>query len=317
MDPHRPSIGAHLPLAAGMVRAVDRAHAIGADAIQIFADNPTAWRRRSEPPVEQAAFRARLNDHGIAPVAIHASYLINLAGPADDLFERSVALLESELRVAPSFGAAFVNVHTGSHRDTSIEDGISRFAEGAARVLSAVDAGADAAVLILENAAGSGWAVGSTIDELARIADALATRGVGADRVGFCLDTSHLWGAGRPISDPQEVEQVIEEFDARIGLARLRLIHLNDSKAALGSRLDRHEHIGAGQIGPAGLGHLVRHRRLGHVAFLLETPGMDEGYDAINVGRARDLLADRPLGDMPPGSVTVAGSRSKRTAAPA
>ncbi|MEK6719208.1 MAG: deoxyribonuclease IV [Chloroflexota bacterium] len=317
MDPHRPRVGAHLPLAAGMVRAVDRAHEIGADALQIFADNPTAWRRRSGPPAEQAAFRTRLRERDIGPVAIHASYLVNLAGPADDLFERSVALLESELRVAPSFGAAFVNVHTGSHRDTSIEDGIRRIAEGAARVLAAVDAGAGAATLVLENAAGSGWAVGSTIDELARIADALAARGVAADRIGFCLDTSHLWGAGRPISDPDEVERVVEEFDKSIGLSRLRLIHLNDSKAALGSRLDRHEHLGAGQIGPVGLGHLVRHRRLGHVVFLLETPGMDEGYDAINVGRARDLLAGRPLHDLPPGALPVAGSRSRRTATPA
>ena len=111
-------IGAHLPLATGMVRAVDRAHEIGADALQIWTDNPTAWRRRAEPPTELDAFVERLGVHGIGPVAIHAAYLCNLAGPDPAFFAATVDILATELRGAPSFGARFVNVHIGSHRDT-------------------------------------------------------------------------------------------------------------------------------------------------------------------------------------------------------
>lgn len=297
MEPRPPRLGAHLPLAGGMIRAVDRAREIGADAIQIFADNPTAWRRRTEPPAEQEAFRVRLRAHDITPVTIHAAYLVNLAGPADDLFERSVALLSSELAVAPSFGARFVNVHTGSHRDTSVADGIGRIALGAERALADVDGGADSPILVLENSVGAGFAVGSTIEELARIAEAIAARGIRDERVAFCLDTSHLWGAGHEISEPDEIDRVLAEFHAQIGLERLALVHLNDAKMAVGSRLDRHEHIGEGRIGARGLGHLLRHPLVGHATFLLETPGMDAGFDAVNVGRARTLLAGAALTD--------------------
>ncbi len=310
-----PRIGAHLPVASGMVRAAERAHEIGADAVQIFADNPTAWRRRSEPPADRDEWLRLLATYDIEPVAIHASYLVNLAGPADELWERSVALLESELRVAPSFGARFVNVHVGSHRETSVEAGIERVAEGVTRVLAAVDGVPGAAILVLENSAGAGSAVGATIDELARIGDAIAARGVDDRRVAFCLDTAHLWSAGHAISDPGEVDALLASFDARIGLDRLRLVHLNDSKSTLGSRLDRHEHVGAGRIGAAGLGRLVRDPRLGHVAFLMETPGMAEGYDAVNVARARDLVAGRSLDELPREAFELADSRSGPAAA--
>ena len=120
-----------------MVRAVERAHAIGADALQVFVDNPTAWKRRAEPPAELGAFRDRLAEHsGIGPVAVHASYLVNLAGPADDFFERSVALLAHEMAVAPDYGARFVNVHVGSHKGAGVAFGIARVADGIARVLA-------------------------------------------------------------------------------------------------------------------------------------------------------------------------------------
>jgi len=299
MEPGRPRLGAHLPLAAGMVRAADRAHEIGADAIQIFAANPATWRRRTGPPPELEAFRARLARFDISPIAIHGAYLINLAGPEDDLFERSVGLLESELRAAAAFGARFVNIHAGSHRETSLEDGIRRIGLGVDRALASVGDAARGAMVVLENSVGAGWAVGSTIEELARIGAAIARRGVPAERIGFCLDSSHLWGSGQRISEPDEIERILAEFDALIGLRRLVLVHLNDAKMALGSNRDRHEHIGAGRIGARGLGHLLRHPQLRHVAFVLETPGMTEGFDAVNVARARALLRGEELTDLP------------------
>jgi deoxyribonuclease-4 len=318
MPSQRLRLGPHVPLGRGMVKAVERANAIGATAIQIFGDNPTAWKRRTEPPKEQKRFRERLAKYDIAPVAIHAAYLVNLAGDEADFFERSVAILQADLLAAPGFGAAFVNVHTGSHRGSGLEAGIGRVADGVAQVLAEAPSGPGAPVLILENAAGGGFAVGATIQELTAIADAIAARGVASERVGFCLDTAHLWSAGYCVREPDATDELLERFDSLVGLQRLRMIHLNDSKSELGSRLDRHEHIGAGQIGGRGIAHLLTHPRLEHVAWYLETPGMDEGYDAINVKRALDLAAGRPLEPLPPEAFHVR-SRSKfaRTAGPA
>jgi len=311
MPPDERRLGAHLPLGLGMVKAVERAHEIGANAIQVFADNPTAWRRRFEPPKELPAFQQRLLELGIAPVAIHAPYLVNLAGPEESFYSRSVAVLASELRAAPGFRARFVNVHVGSHRGSGVQAGTERLADGLRLVLAEVDDGPDAAMVVLENSAGGGFGLGVDVTELAEIADAAAAMGIPPARLGFCLDTAHAWGAGVDLADPGGVDAFLDEFEARIGLERLVMIHLNDSKSNRGSRLDRHEHVGAGQIGAVGLGHLLRHPELVHVAYYLETPGMDEGYDAINVARARDLMAGRPLAELPPEAMELRGTRAR------
>jgi deoxyribonuclease IV len=311
MLPDGRRIGAHLPLGGGMVAAVERAHAIGADALQIFADNPTAWRRRAAPPRELPAFVARLEALGIGPVAIHAPYLINLAGPDEELFATSVSVLAHEMRSAPSFRARYVNVHVGSHRGSGLEAGTARVAEGVAQVLDQVDETPDAAMLVLENSAGSGFGIGATVDELAGLADAIAARGVPERRVGFCLDTAHAWGAGYALSDPEVTDALLEEFDERIGLDRLVMIHLNDARSELGSRTDRHEHLAAGGIGEIGLAHILRHPRLAGAVYYLETPGMDEGYDAVNMRRAHDLAAGRPLVPLPAEAMAARGSRSR------
>jgi deoxyribonuclease IV len=303
-------LGLHLPLASGMVKAADRAGAIGATALQVFTDNPTAWKRRESPPDELPAFRARLAELDIAPLVIHASYLVNVAGADADLVERSTVLLIEELRAAPSFGARFVNVHVGSHRDTSVASGTARLADAVARAMAETDAGPDAPFLVLENSAGSGFGLGTNVAELAGIADAVAARGVPAERLGFCIDTAHAWGAGIDLGTPEAVDTFLDEVRAAIGIDRIAMIHLNDSKMELGSRVDRHEHLGAGQIGVAGLARLLTHPALEHVTYILETPGMDEGYDAINLRRAWDIAAGRPLETLPPEAMTLSGSRT-------
>jgi len=294
-----------------MVRAVERAQEIGATALQIWGDNPTAWRRRDEPPAEQDAFRARLGELDIRPVAIHAPYLVNLAGPDEDLFGRSVALLASELRTAPGFAGRFVNVHVGSHRGAGIAAGIRRLADGLASTLAEVDDGPHAPTIVLENAPGSGDALGTDAAQLGDIFEAAVARGVPAECLGFCLDTAHAWAAGIDISAPSAIDTFLSEFDDRVGLAHLVMLHLNDSKSELGSRLDRHEHLGAGRIGVAGLRHLLVHPSLAHATYYLETPGMDEGYDAVNVARAYDIAAGRPLAELPPEAMEMRGSRSR------
>ena len=224
-------------------------------------------------------------------MSIHAAYLCNLAGPDPTFFANTIEILATELRGAPSFGANLVNVHIGSHRDSGLEVGIRRVAEGIRLTLAEVDDGPDAAMLVLENAAGSGWSVGTNVAELAAIAEASAAVGVPDGRVGFCLDIAHAWGAGIDMADPAAIDVFLGDFDDRIGLERLVLIHANDSRSERGSRLDRHEHLGAGRIGAAGIAHLLRHQAVAHAVAILETPGMDEGYDAINLARARALPA--------------------------
>lgn len=317
MLPNGRRLGAHLPLGQGMVRAADRAAEIGATALQVFSDNPTAWRRRPTLPRELPAFRDRLAAHGIGPLAIHAPYLVNLAGPDAEFFSRSVAVLVNELRVARAYGAAFLNLHIGSHRGDGVEAGIARLAEGLARVHRTVGAEAGEVQLVLENGSGGGFSLGTTIEELARIEEAVLGAGVPRDRFGYCLDTAHLWGAGHPIDTPSGVDELIDRFDRLLGLHRLRMVHLNDSRSELGSRADRHEHVGAGRIGGPGLARMATHPALEAVPLYLETPGMEEGYDAVNLARVRDLAAGRPLADLPPEAFRTRGARGRSAPAEA
>lgn len=304
-------LGAHLPLADGMVRAVDRIADVGGSALQIFTDNPASWRRREAPPAEQPAFRDRLTERGVGPIAIHAPYLVNLAGPEEELYARSVELLASELAVAPGFGARFVNVHIGSHRGAGRKTGIERLAQGIDAALAKASAtGAASPLVVLENSAGGGFAVGVTVEDLAEIADALAARGIGPDRVAFCLDTAHLWGAGYAIAEPEAVDDLLARVASLLGPGRLAMVHLNDSKADRGSRHDRHEHLGAGRIGPRGLHRFLSHPMLAGVPHYLETPGMDEGYDALNVRNALRIAAGLPMEPVPPEALRARGSGS-------
>ncbi len=354
-------IGAHLPVGGGHVRTVERAHRIGAAALQVFTDNPSSWHRREVLPDDLPAYRERLAAHAIGPVAIHASYLVNLAGPDEDFYEKSVALLSSELAVAPAFGASFVNVHIGSHKGSGLAAGIERIADGVARAMAAAEdvtadgeelrpdraspqdhqsrpertplsdhappsddtlpstspdpetapgaTGLARPMLVLENSAGSGFAIGTTISEIAQLLDAITDRGVPESRIGMCLDTAHAWGAGFDLSTAGGVDDVLGDIDRLIGLGRLVMLHLNDSKAPLGSRSDRHQHIGAGLIGEAGLARIVTSPRLTHVTYILETPGMDEGYDEINLARVRALQRGEPLEPLPPEALDLSSGR--------
>lgn len=338
--------GVHLPHGGGLLKAANRAADIGASAFQIFSDNPTSWRRRSEPPAALPELRARLAAADLQ-LAIHAAYLVNLAGPVDELFARSVEVLAHELAVAPAYGASFVNVHIGSHRRAGIEAGIARVVEGVARALDgaaaeresvngagdAMDAAADPPpgastgattdatpspgplpVLLLENGSGGGDGIGVTLEELEALLTEAGRRGLdGSFR--FCLDTAHLWGAGYDISTARGVDDVIDEFDRRIGLDRLALVHFNDSLSARGSRHDRHTHIGAGQIGLEGMGRLVSHPALDHVTFLLETPGTEEGYDAVNLRRMALLGEGRELPPLDAEAPGTGRPRSSRESA--
>jgi deoxyribonuclease-4 len=283
----------HLGVQGGLLKAARRARQIGATALQIFSDNPTAWRRRPEPPADADRFVAYVDEHGIAPIAIHASYLVNLAGATEPFAAQSRANLVHELRRAPAYGARMVNTHIGSHRGQGHAAGLRRIVDSVHAILA--DTPADT-ILVLENSSGGGDNIGSRIEELAEILAGVPAEA--APRLGFCLDTAHLWGAGYDISTPEGATSVLDRFAEVVGIERLLMVHLNDSRADFGSRHDRHEHVGAGRIGPVGLGTILRDPRLpAQTAVMLETPGVDEGYDAVNMRRA--LLLYRGATELP------------------
>jgi deoxyribonuclease-4 len=263
-----------------LLPAARRSRQIGARALQIFSDNPTAWRRRPEPPPDADAFIAYAAREGIGTISIHASYLINLAGSAEPFAAQSRAGLITEMQRAPLYGAFLVNTHIGSHRGVGASVGLQRIVQSVRAILAESP---PSVRLVLENSSGGGDLLGSRIEELAAI---LAGVGDDADQLAFCLDTAHLWGAGYDTSSADGAAAVIDRFEELIGLDRLPLVHLNDSRSLLGSRTDRHEHVGAGRIGPVGLGAVLRDPRLAGATFIMETPGADEGYDAVNLRRA-------------------------------
>ena len=277
-----PRVGLHLGTARGLLPAARRSRQIGARALQIFTDNPTAWRRKPATPPDAEAFIAYCARERIETISIHASYLINLAGSAEPFASQSRAGLIVEMQRAPSYGATLVNTHIGSHRGVGAAAGLRQIV---ANVRAILDDSPPSVRLVLENSSGGGDLLGSRIEELADILAGVAAGG-GTDRLAFCLDTAHLWGAGYDVSGADGAGAVVDRFEELIGLDRLPMVHLNDSRSLLGSRTDRHEHVGAGQIGPVGLGAFLRDPRLAQSTFIMETPGTDEGYDAVNLRRA-------------------------------
>jgi deoxyribonuclease-4 len=310
--PDAPRVGLHLGVARGLLEAARRSRQIGARALQIFSDNPTAWRRRPEPPPDADAFIAYAAREGIETISIHASYLINLAGSAEPFATQSRHGLIVEMQRAPIYGATLVNTHIGSHRGVGGDVGLRRIVESVRAILAASP---PSVRLVLENSSGGGDLLGSRIEELAAILEGVGP-GPGSEQLAFCLDTAHLWGAGYDISDVEGATGVIDRFEELIGLDRLPMLHLNDSRSLLGSRTDRHEHVGAGQIGAAGLGAFLRDPRLRTATFIMETPGADEGWDAVNLRRAWMLwngAAELPV--LPPRAFRT-NRRSTRASAP-
>jgi deoxyribonuclease-4 len=315
----RRRIGPHLPLANGMLRAADRAREIGATAIQVFTDNPTAWRRRAAPPAELAEFRRRLAEYGIGPLAVHAPYLVNLCGADAVFWQRSIDTMVGELRMAAAYGASFVNVHIGSHRGLGRDQGMRQLGRGLRRILDEVASASDPVddpptvmpMLVLENSPGTGDGIGSSIQDLADIVAVAAVEGVAEGEVGFCLDTAHLWAAGYCLDGPAGLAELVAEIDERLGRRHVAMLHLNDARTVCGSKVDRHEHIGAGAIGEPGLRAVLADPWLASLPTYLETPGMDTGYDAINLERVRLLIGGQPLPPLPAEAFAARSRRSR------
>lgn len=259
-------LGRHMPTNAKPAKAAETARWLGCNAIQIFASNPTGWRPAGDAPTACAAFAQAVRELDLNPVVIHAPYLINLASPEDEIWEKSISLLRWTLQRGALLGARYVVFHTGSHRGSGVEAGIARIAEAIRRILPETPA---EVMLLLENDVGAGNSLGHSFEQINAALNLLPEY---RERVGVCIDTAHLWGAGYDISSAASALAVLAHFDETIGLQRLKVIHLNDTEKALGSHRDVHARLGEGIIGEEGLRAMFSDPRLEHVAVLLETP---------------------------------------------
>ncbi|MER3419255.1 MAG: hypothetical protein C4290_01460 [Chloroflexota bacterium] len=278
-------IGAHVSAAGALEKCIDRAVAIGAETVQIFASGPQSWRPATHSDAAIAALRRRAAEAGIAPLFLHGVYLVNLASSDRALVNRSIGSLKQYMAFAAQSGAEGVIFHIGSHKGAGFESVLPQIAAAVTDVLQAVPG--DTA-LILENSAGQGGSVGSRFAELGAI-----IRAVSSQRVKVCLDTCHCLAAGYDVRTPAGVSAMMVEFEREVGLERLVAVHANDSKAGLGSGLDRHENIGRGHIGEEGFRAVLAHPAFREVPFLLEVPGFaGEGPDKENVDILKRLAAE-------------------------
>lgn len=285
-------IGIHTSIAGSYLNALESARKLGANALQIFSASPRMWQGGTVriPESDAKAFRARRAELGLGPLVIHANYLVNLGATQPMLRTRSIQAFHEELVRGLALGADFVVVHPGSRGEASVEQAIGTIVESVRQAARRVPMGNMR--ILIENTAGMGGAVGSRLEEVAAI-----VRGLRDLDAGACLDTAHLFAAGYDIKSEEGLGQTIETIERTIGLEKVPVFHVNDSKVALGGRVDRHEHIGHGKIGAAAFARILQHPRFGALppegvlgrAFLLETPIDHPGDDWKNVAKLWEL----------------------------
>ena len=275
-------IGAHVSIAGRVYDAIPRATVIGCECLQIFVGSPRQWRLVAYDPADVAEFRRRRALAGLDPLVAHASYLVNFATADSELYRRSIDSLTHTVRGMEALGGLGTITHLGS----TLGAGWNECCDRVARALRTVLRRTPQTMVLLEGSAGG--TIGGTFEQLREIIDASG----GSERLGVCLDTAHLFAAGWDIRTPAGVAAMVDAFNRRVGLKRLRVLHLNDSKSALGSGLDRHENIGAGRIGRGGFRAVFAHRALRDLPGLIETPGFDRhGPDRRNIMALKTLRA--------------------------
>jgi deoxyribonuclease-4 len=274
-------LGVHVSIFGGIEKAVMRARELGCSAMQIFSRNPRGWKVVPLSTRSILSFQEAMGPQDLDPIVIHTPYLINLATPDEDLYQRSIAALAIDLKRAAQIGARYVVTHLGSAREKSKAYGQQRVIKALKPVL-----GRETPVtLLLENSAGAGKGIGACLDELQAIIN-----GVGEnERLGVCFDTCHGYAAGYDLGTPEKTKLLAEEVNRTIGRKRLFLLHLNDCAGKLGGHLDRHEHIGAGRIGFPGFRNLLGHPTFQGLPMILETPKETPQDDLKNLLRIRRI----------------------------
>ena len=284
-----PALGAHMSIAGGLPRALERGRAVGCSVVQIFLKNQVQWSGRPLLNDEIREFKRFQEETGILTVFAHATYLINLAAPVEKEWRRSVDAFHDELERAEALGIPCVVIHPGSHKGSGLEAGIGL-------IVAALDELCERTrgyrvMILLENTAGAGNTVGAKFTELRAILDRVSS----PDRIGICLDTCHLFAAGYDIRTREGYETTMSECDATVGIKTVRALHLNDAKKGLGSGLDRHQHIGQGEIGLEAFRCLLNDPRFSGLPMALETPKDPASQaDIRNLAALRKLRKGRP-----------------------
>jgi deoxyribonuclease-4 len=274
-------LGLHLSIQGSIDRVVDRGMERECNTLQMFSRNPRGWTSKKLSSTEVESFRRKLRESGIWPVFIHTPYLLNLASPKDDVYAKSVILLKDELRRASELSVPYVVTHLGSHLGYGKMEGRRRIVEAVNNAFSSIE---NDVVLLLENTAGTKNSMGSAFEDVESILSRIKVK----ERVGVCFDTCHAFAAGYDLVSRSAVQYTLQRFDEVVGLEKLKLVHLNDSKGALGSRVDRHEHIGMGKIGEGGFRHILQ-SVLGRLPLILETPVDGQRSDIGNLEKVREL----------------------------
>lgn len=283
-------LGAHMSIAGGFNKAVERAHSVDSDALQIFTKNQNQWKARDLVDDEIERFTECCTSCSIAPVVAHDSYLINLASPKDDLWEKSIEAFRVELERCERLGIPFLVTHPGAHTGSGTEAGIQRVVEALDRVHAELPG--YTVRTLLETTAGQGTTLGATFEELAAIIGGVQA----PERLGVCFDTCHVFVAGYDLRTPEAYAETMTQFDTTVGLDQLEVFHFNDALKELGSRRDRHALIGKGFIGPAGFWNIMNDERFEGRPALLET---EKGDDLAEDREAIMLLRSFVGGAMP------------------
>jgi deoxyribonuclease-4 len=275
-------LGAHVSISGAIHMSVDRAVELGCTTFQIFTRNPRGWTYTKLKKAEVDEFRRKFEAAGFRVAVAHMPYLPNIASPKKDIYEKSVRSLVAELERCGALGLELLVVHVGSHLGAGLEKGVEQVANAVNRAVEAVD---NQVKVLLENMAGQRNSCGSRFEDIAEI----LSRVKNADRVGVCLDTCHLLAAGYDIRSEEAVDATISRFDKVVGLNRLWAVHLNDSRGGLGSGLDRHEHIGMGNIGENGFKAFINHPAIRDKPMVIETPEDERGNYATDLAKLRKL----------------------------
>ena len=275
--------GFHISIAGGFLRIVERAKARGCETIQFFSRNPRGWKYSPLNKKEVGAFRSSTQSSALFPIFLHMPYLPNIASFKSKFYKRSIHSIATDLQRAEQLGAQYLIIHIGHRMESSEDQAIDAVSQGIAQAFEKVK---NAVILLLENTAGQGTEIGYTFAQIRKIIEGVRDH----ERMGVCLDTAHTFEAGYDLSNKEGLERALEKFDQVVGLKRLHLLHLNDSKTPLGSRKDRHWHIGEGYIGLEGFRNLVNHPLLRHLPGIMETPRKDTVEDLKNMKVIRSLV---------------------------
>lgn len=286
-DSVKKRIGVHVGTAGGCWTAVERAAAAGANTLQMFSASPRMWKASPVKPEDAAKMLALRAAHDVGPVSIHASYLINLCSQTESVRQNSTAAFRGEVERALALGAEYLVLHPGSWKGLTREEGLRLAAQSIERAIDGIDFTGKNFRILIENTAGAEFSLGGKLEQVAELVECLRA----CAPVAVCLDTCHVHVAGYDIVSTDGYIETMKLVESTVGVDAVKVWHCNDAKAALGSKLDRHEHIGEGTIGAEAFRRLLHDARFSHAAFIAETPVDTPGDEARNVGVLRTLAA--------------------------